>query len=92
MITFKRKYVENYPSAWDDELISGYIYFENEPEKRFEDNLHIFKCDDPTLGKWLLRIERDEWDSDDLMELEDILMEWAANALYTEESCEVVEA
>lgn len=85
---FKRHYVENYPSAWDDELVSGYIYSESEPEPRFEDNFYITEVNHKD-GKYHLLIERDEWISDDLTYLEDLLMEWATHSFYSEGTCEI---
>tara|TARA_R100000278_G_C5371357_1_gene129031 strand:+ start:199 stop:528 length:330 start_codon:yes stop_codon:yes gene_type:complete len=85
-IIFKRLFVENLMD-WDDSKASGYVYLTDGQQKPEADDyldhfLHIRKVkenDHPSWGgkKYHLYVDRSEYASDNLAELESHLFDWA---------------
>jgi len=91
--TFRRLEVNGWYD-WDDNKVDGYIYL---PENRdiptapdFIDNwLHI-RENDSGDKKYYMLLERSEYQSDQLIDLENILFEWA-NGEYHDGTYKIVE-
>jgi len=69
-----KEYRADIQSCYGDDPVEGYIYHFGEPDTEwFENNLHIYKNTHFPHGEWYLCIGNQEWESDDLEELESIL-------------------
>lgn len=97
--TFRKVFVDNMKD-WDENKASGFVYLTEGQEKPTSDEymdmyLHIRKVtkdDHPSWGnkKFNLAIERSEYQSDQLIDLENILFEWA-NGEYHQGTYKIVE-
>jgi hypothetical protein len=85
--TFRKLYVMDWYD-WDDNKVSGYIYI---PENRdipkapdFIDNwLHILEIhNDPSKKQFYMFLDRGEYESDEIIDLENILFSWAAGEYH----------
>ena len=84
--TFRKLFVEEMKD-WDDNKASGYVYLTEGQEKPTSDEyidmyLHIRKVtkdDHPSWGnkKFALSVDRSEYQSDQIVDLENILFDWA---------------
>ena len=98
-VTFRRLFVEDLLDM-DDNRVSGYVYLTEGQEKPEADDwldhfLHIRKVtknDHPSWGNknFFLLVDRSEYQSDNLSELEGYLFDWA-NGEYHQGTYKIVE-
>jgi hypothetical protein len=81
-VLLQRSYVKGITYAYtsgpgeEGEEEIGFVYHEGEPDQIFEQNNHILDMGEdrkPGLGRFLLIIGNQQWDNDNLEELEDLL-------------------
>jgi len=93
MIYF-RDYRENSKGLYtnqDGETVSGFIYYTDKPSEFFEENLYIYDIgENPVDGcRYFLQLERDEFYSNNIAELETRLFDWHKVANYPEYSFKI---
>ena len=97
-VLFKKVFVDNLKYYFEDKKVEGYVYLTSDQEmpkadEYIEDYLHILKADGVLTNSdktYYLLVDRSEYESDDLAELEKHLFDWAEGE-YHNGNYEIVE-
>jgi hypothetical protein len=97
-VLFRKVFVDNLKYYFEDKKVEGYVYLTSDQEmpkadEYIEDYLHILKADGVLTNSdktYYLLVDRSEYESDDLAELEKHLFDWA-EGLYYNGNYEIVE-
>ena len=84
-VLFRKVFVDNLKYYFEDKKVEGYVYLTSDQEmpkadEYIEDYLHILKADGVLTNSdktYYLLVDRSEYESDDLAELEKHLFDWA---------------
>ena len=90
-VLFRKVFVDNLKYYFEDKKVEGYVYLTSDQEmpkadEYIEDYLHILKNPDGVLKNpdktYYLLVDRSEYESDDLAELEKHLFDWAEDEYH----------
>ena len=89
-VLFRKVFVDNLKYYFDDKKVEGYVYLTSDQEmpkadEYIEDYLHILKADGVLTNSdktYYLLVDRSEYESDDLAELEKHLFDWAEDEYH----------